>query len=201
MAIDHSQGWDNVAGQFIAARSNIGAETVLAWARETISPGASIIDVGCGSGVPISQALIDGGFEVLGIDASLNLVAAFADRFPSAQVACEAAQESDFFNRKFEACVSIGLIFLLDEADQREVIRRIGAALKQGGRFLFTAPREQCEWRDVLTGRGSKSLGFDTYERLLVEAGLRLIGCRVDEGQNNYYDAIKPPSVRDRREC
>ena len=195
MAIDHSQGWNNIAEQFMAARSNIGAETVLAWARDTVSPGDAIIDVGCGSGVPISKVLIEGGFEVLGIDASPNLVAAFADRFPTAKVACEPAQQSDFFNRKFEACVSIGLIFLLNEDDQRQVIRRIGAALKQGGRFLFTAPYEQCEWRDVLTGRDSKSLGFDTYEQLLLEAGLRLIGCRVDEGQNNYYDAIKPPEV------
>lgn len=191
MRTDHSEGWDDVAKQFIAARSNIGAHLVRSWARDTLPQSGSVVDVGCGSGVPIAQVLVDEGFEVFGIDASPTLIAAFRHRFPNAQSACEAAQDSAFFGRTFDAAISIGLLFLLAEHDQRKVIRRIANSLNPGGRLLFSAPREICEWRDTLTGRRSKSLGAEGYELLLQESGLYLVGCHVDEGENNYYDAVR----------
>lgn len=192
MSIDRSEGWDGVAGQFMAVRSDIGARLVQSWAREHLPAAGAVVDVGCGSGVPIAQVLIDEGFEVFGIDASPVLVAAFRRRFPQAPCACEAAQDSEFFHRRFDAAVSVGLLFLLAGADQRDVVRRVARSLRPGGRFLFSAPREACQWQDLLTGRRSISLGADEYERLLQACGLQLVGYRVDEGENNYYDAVKP---------
>lgn len=72
------------------------------------------------------------------------------------------------------------------------MIARVAKALRPGGRFLFSAPREACEWQDLLTGRRSVSLGEAGYARLLEEAGLQLVDCYTDEGANNYFDAAKP---------
>lgn len=188
---DLSEGWDGVAEQFMAARSDIGVSLVRSWGRRNLPPSASIIDVGCGSGVPITKALIDEKFDVFGVDASPALVSAFRRRFPDVQVSCEAAQDSVFFHRTFDAAVSIGLLFLLSEDNQQKVIERIARSLKPGGVFLFSAPRETCEWQDMLTGRLSKSLGEETYARLLETSGMRLVDCHVDEGENNYYEAVK----------
>jgi SAM-dependent methyltransferase len=192
MTVDRSEGWDDIAEQFMAARSGIGATLVRSWARDALSPSTAILDVGCGSGVPIAQALIEDGFTVFGVDASPQLIAAFRRRFPSMQAACEAAQDSMFFHRRFAAAISVGLLFLLDMDDQHRVLRGVAQALEPGGRFLFSAPREACEWRDVLTGRLSRSLGRQEYERLLDASGLRLLGCRFDEGENHYFDAVRP---------
>lgn len=188
--IDQSEGYEVVAEQFIAARSDIGATFVRSWARANLPPSSSIVDVGCGSGVPIAQALVEGGFTVFGIDASPSLLAEFRHRFPDSQSACEAAQESAFFHRTFDAAVAIGLLFLLSADDQRAVFRRVANALRPRGRFLFTAPWQICEWQDVLTDRPSRSLGKREYKRLLEKAGLRLIGCHEEE--NHFYEAIKP---------
>jgi O-methyltransferase involved in polyketide biosynthesis len=108
------------------------------------------------------------------------------------QAACEAAQDSVFFHQTFAAAVSTGLLFLLQADDQRRVIRRVADALRPGGRFLFTAPQEACEWPDMLTGRRSRSLGEQGYGRHLEASGLQLINCQLDEGGNNYFDAAKP---------
>jgi SAM-dependent methyltransferase len=192
MTVDRSEGWDGVAEQFMTARSGIGASLVRSWARDHLPPSGTVVDVGCGSGVPIAQALVEEGFTVFGIDASPRLVAAFRSRFPGAPSACEPAQDSTFFHRSFDAAVSIGLLFLLSADDQRKLLGRVADALKPGGRFLFSAPRERCEWSDILTGRRSMSLGEQTYQQLLEASGLRLVGCRGDEGENNYFDAVKP---------
>lgn len=78
--------------------------------------GVSVLDLGCGSGVPISEALLEEGCEVFGVDASPALVAAFRRRFPQAKVACEPVEESRFFDRTCDGVVAVGLLFLLAPA-------------------------------------------------------------------------------------
>lgn len=189
---DPANGWESVALELVAYRSNIGVGTVRAWGR-SLPAGASILDLGCGSGVPVSAALIADGFSVWAIDASPTLVAAFRARFPHAQVACEPAEASRFFDRAFDAVVAVGLMFLLPATAQCDVIRRVGRALVPGGRFLFTAPVETGTWADAMTGRPSLSLGADAYKTSLAAAGLTTIAEYVDEGQNHYYDAVRVP--------
>ena len=190
---DRSNGWEAVAKEFMEtrARASVGAATVQAWAR-SLPRGGSVLDLGCGSGVPISEVLIDQGLAVCGIDASPTLAEAFRRRFPNAPIACEAVEESAFFRRTFDGAVAWGLMFLLPPATQRDVIVRVARVLNSGGRFLFTAPAQACSWTDQSTGRTSISLGADAYTAALAEAGLSTCGEYVDEGENHYYDAVKP---------
>jgi SAM-dependent methyltransferase len=196
MSMDRSEGWEQVAGQLMAARSDVGSNLVCAWACDTLPRGSAIIEVGCGSGAPIARALREAGFTICGIDASPTLIAAFRHQFPDAQAACEAAQDSRFFDRRFAAAIAIGLLFLLTEEDQVRVIQNVARAPEPGGYFLFTAPRQVCDWPDMLTGRPSRSLGEQAYQRHLADAGLRLLRLHTDEGGNVYFEADKPAADR-----
>jgi SAM-dependent methyltransferase len=193
MTTDASFGWNAVAERFIAARTDIGAATVRQWAQR-LAPGAAVLDLGCGSGHPISAVLVEHGLQVFGVDASPTLAAAFRRRFPAVPVACEPAETSALFGRTFDAAVAIGLLFLLPPQDQLRLIARVGRALEPGGQFLFTAPRQACEWADSLTGRRSVSLGEAAYLEALKGADLHLDGSSIDEGGNNYFYAVRPPS-------
>ncbi len=84
-------------------------------------------------------------------------------------------------------------MFLLDEGRQRALIARVAQCLEPGGHLLFTAPRHSCHWNDSLTGRHSHSLGWETYRRLLWQAGLEPIGHDSDEGGNDYLHASSVP--------
>jgi|SRR5450830_498491 len=185
---DSSGGWEAIAAEFVAARSDIGSEVVRRWTN-CLRPGSDVMDIGCGSGAPISQTLVEAGFAVFGIDASPTLLSMFRSQFPEAHAACETIQSSAFFGQKFDGAVAVGLLFLLSEEDQRKMIEKVGQALRPGGRFLFSAPRAQCEWRDVQTGQPSLSLGEVEYQRLLAGAGMHLNNIYVDEGGNHYFDA------------
>lgn len=188
MTTDPSLGWEAVAHRFLEIRSMAGSALVRSWARGNLAATDRIIDIGCGSGVPITQTLVDEGYEVFGIDASPSLVAAFERNLPGCQVRCETVQESDFFGYSFNAAVSIGLVFLLDPDDQKRVFAKVAGALEPGGRFLFSAPRAICEWQDTLTGRLSVSLGEEAYSEILKGAGFRLGPFQMDEGGNSYFD-------------
>src|SRR6266436_2802616 len=78
---DEANGYEKVAEAFMSARNpQIGAVTVREWSR-TLAPRSAVLDLGCGHGIPVSQALIEKGFTVYGLDASPKLIAAFRKRF------------------------------------------------------------------------------------------------------------------------
>jgi len=185
--VDASNGYDAVAAEFAAARSATGATTVDRWAH-ALPPGAAVLDLGCGDGRPVAVALAGAGLAVWGIDASPALVAEFRRHLPSAQARCEAVEASTFFGRSFDAALAIGLLFLLPPHVQPVVIARVAQALVPGGRFLFTAPVQPCQWPDVLTGRISTGLGDAAYRAAIHAAGLVVVAEYVDEGGNHYYD-------------
>ncbi len=191
MDADRSSGWEAVADRFVAVRSDMGAALVRAWARERLAPGSAILDIGCGSGVPIATTLARDGHAIWGVDASPTLLAAFRRNLPAMPAACEAARDSDFFGRQFDAAIAIGLVFLLDASDQRALLGRVAQALAPGGQFLFSAPRDACTWIDTLTGRPSRSLGRNAYAGALARVGMRMIDCRRDAGGNDYHAAVR----------
>ena len=185
---DISNGWEAIAHQFIASRNpKIGQNTIRSWAQQLL-PAGQVLDLGCGFGTPATGLRIEEKLRVFGIDASPTLVSEYKKRFPEAQVRCEAAEESDFFGEKFEGAIAIGLLFLLSEQQQLQILGKVADCLVQGGRFLFTSPHQVCSWHDALTGQPSQSLGKEVYVRELLAHGLTLFGESQDEGGNHYFD-------------
>jgi SAM-dependent methyltransferase len=187
---DKSNGYEEIAETFIHVRRSIGGGTVREWSK-TLPAGSSILDLGCGHGVPISEVLINDGFDVYGVDASPKLVAAFRKRFPQAQAECSAIEDSEFFQRTFDGAIAWGLMFLLAADVQVAVIGKVARVLNPGGKFLFTSPQKPVTWFDALTGQMSVSLGSEAYEQVLRAEGLSLMGETFDEGDNHYYFASK----------
>jgi SAM-dependent methyltransferase len=190
---DKSNGYESVANDFIAARSarRIGEQTVREWAQ-TLPCGASVLDIGCGGGVPVTETLLDLGLHVYGVDGSPSMIEAFRQRFPAAPAHCaDLTADPDLFGLEFHAAIAWGVLFLLLPDAQRALINRIARALRPGGRFAFTAPEQATEWTDVMTGRKSISLGRSAYIAALAAAGFHLDTETQDEGGNHYYFATK----------
>jgi len=194
---DLSNGYESISAEWLATRGNgrtrsnaIGVKEVRRWAK-TLPHGSSVIDLGCGPGFPVTAVLIEEGLEVFGVDAAPSFVAAFQQNLPGTPVVCESVLESSFFNRKFDAVLSIGLIFLLRADEQRRLIQRFADALVPGGHLLFTAPAEPGIWTDVMTGLQSTSLGAEEYRSQLAAVGLSVAAEYEDEGQNHYFCALK----------
>lgn len=116
------------------------------------------------------------------------MVDALGANFPGITVACEPAETSHFFGLRFAGVVAWGLMFLLPPEAQGTLIHRVARALEADGSFLFTAPEQECTWRDILTGRTSRSLGKAAYTALLADAGMSVVAEYDDEGGNHYFE-------------
>jgi len=171
-------------------RSNSGQKIVQQWA-DALPAKASIIDIGAGSGQPLTTVLLDAGLNVYAIDASPTMITALNANLSPVKTACEAVEHSNFFDRKFDAALAVGLIFLLPEHTQKTVLEKIANTLNPRARFLFSAPRETGTWTDVLTGQSSTSLGAAAYAEILSDNNLEIVANHIDEGGSYYYDTRK----------
>jgi SAM-dependent methyltransferase len=194
---DRSNGYEGVAAEFLARRGNpltraqgIGVKEVREWAR-SLPRGAAVLDLGSGPGFPITDVLVTEGLNVYAIDASPSFVNAFRRNLPGIPIACDAVEDSTFFDRTFDAVLTWGLMFLLPAEEQRRLIQRVSEILTPGGRLLFTSCAEPLVWNDAMTDLESRSLGAVEYRNLLAAAGLSVVREYEDEGENHYFDALK----------
>jgi SAM-dependent methyltransferase len=200
--VDRSNGYEAVSEEFLARRGNsrtrstaIGVKEVRKWAK-TLPHGSSVIDLGCGPGFPITVVLVEEGLQAFGVDAAPSFVAAFQRNLPGTPIVCESVLESRFFDRTFDAVLSIGLMFLLQAEEQHRLIQRFAGILVTGGRLLFTSSAKPTVWNDAMTGLESISLGAEQYKKLLGAAGISVAEEYEDVGENHYFDTFKENSVR-----
>jgi cyclopropane fatty-acyl-phospholipid synthase-like methyltransferase len=193
--IDESNGYESIAEIYIKGKgravNGIGSSTARAWAR-TFNKHSIILDLGCGTGIPVTKILLEAGLNAYAVDASPKMVEDFRQNFPNVPVACESVERSPFFNRTFDGIISVGLMFLLSEENQRALIPKMSAALNPGGKLLFTAPLERMEWKDAMTEKESLSLGAEQYRDLVSASGLSIGEEFHDEGGNHYFSGIRP---------
>lgn len=192
MSTDSIGVYEKYARKFLQCRdkSTVGIEVANQWARSLV-PKSDVIEIACGGGIPVTQTLINAKLKLWVIDSSPTLLTVFKDRFPNVPVQCATVLESDFFQREYDAAISVGLIFLLRERDQIKMIDRVSEILRPGASFLFTAPIEKGTWIDVNTDHACISLGREIYEKALERSGFQVVGCYEDIGKNNYYEAEK----------
>ena len=94
-------------------------------------PGERILDLACGDGA-LTQKLVATGAEVVGVDASLDMVAASKARGLNAHAADGYSLN---FNVEFDAVFSNAALHWM-KRDPDAVIHGVGCALKPGGRFV-----------------------------------------------------------------
>jgi cyclopropane fatty-acyl-phospholipid synthase-like methyltransferase len=182
--------YEPFAEDYISCRSAIGTAQVEAWAVR-LEPGSAILDLGCGPGKPLASALAAQGHRLFGVDVAPTFLDLYKATIPGSQIECSSILDARLFERKFDAVLAWGLLFLMSESEQLNCVPRIAGATRTGGRFLFTSPSQLCQWQDLTSGDTSYSLGAERYRALLHEHGFEVEAEYRDEGGNYYYDSIK----------
>src|SRR5437764_13325754 len=88
--------YDLIADWYATDRGRtVGVAEVLAVA-DTLPAHSRILDVGCGNGVPITDALVNAGHRVVGLDSSSRMLALFRVNLPNTPVVRADARQCPF---------------------------------------------------------------------------------------------------------
>jgi 2-polyprenyl-3-methyl-5-hydroxy-6-metoxy-1,4-benzoquinol methylase len=186
--------YDLIADWYARDRTHLTGLPEVQTLAGSLLPGASVLDVGCGNGIPLTRFLVDAGFDVLGVDSSPRMLEKFRVNLPDTPAICEKIQACDLHGTLFDAAIAWGVIFHLTHEEQRQTFEKIAAALKPAGQFLFTSGDSDGEKEgEPMDGVPFHyySFSIDGYRDVLREHGLTLIHTHADPGQNTYYLATR----------
>lgn len=176
--------YERHARDYLADRRSVGWNET-AWLDRfsaLLSPGASILDIGCGSGEPIARYLIDQGFAVEGVDSAPTLIAICRERFPQrswhvADMRALALKDA------FDGLLAWDSFFHLAHDDQRRMFPIFKRHASAGAALMFTSGPSHGKSIGSYHGEPlyHASLEPDEYRALLTSAGFRVVAHVVED--------------------
>ncbi len=147
-----------------------------------LPPGATILDIGCGSGEPIARFFIEAGYRVTGVDSSPPLVALCQARFPDQSWSVGDMRRLSL-GRRFDGLIAWDSFFHLTRDDQRGMFARFAAHAAPGAALMFTSGPADGEAIGRFEGEPlyHSSLAPDEYRQLLDSNGFDVVDHVVDD--------------------
>lgn len=191
-------GYDQCAAAYeTARRGQASPELDLLMGR--LAPGARILDVGCGAGVPVAQRLAE-RFHVTGVDISGEQVRRARVNVPTSEFIQGDILSVDFPPASFDAATAFYSIFHLPREEHPELLRRIRGWLMPGGYLLATlsARSEDAYTEDDFFDVTMywSNYGLDEYQSMLTQLGFTLLETTVighgytEEAQAEHHPLV-----------
>ena len=187
------RGYDRVSRAYRA--DDAGEDQYAPWLdllERRVAPGASVLDLGCGCGIPVALRLAR-RYAVTGVDLSPVQVARARELVPGATFICEDMSALTYPAASFGAIVCLYALIHLPLAEQPAMLRSIATWLRPGGVFLATVGHRawtgvERDWLGVEGGDMWWShADAETYRRWAGDAGLRVeLETFVPEGAGGH---------------
>jgi predicted TPR repeat methyltransferase len=147
-----------------------------------IGKGASVLDLGCGTGVPMMSYLLTQGVTVTGVDGSHRILDIARSNLPSAEFV-QADMRTLSLNRKFDAIIAWDSFFHLSSEEQPAMFSIFKNHLNDKGVLLFTSGKEYGEARGMNGGVNlyHGSLNRDQYRALLEAHHFHVLEYKEDD--------------------
>lgn len=157
----------------------------------TIPDQGSVLDLGCGTGEPVSAYLIAKELKLTGIDYAPAMIEQASHRFPQAnwQVMDMRSMELNF---RFHGILSWNGSFHLTAKEQRKLIPKLYEALKPGGQLLLTIGHEHGEVTGIVAGREvyHASLSPSEYQELCDAAGFKKVTLQLRDPECGHHSIL-----------
>ncbi|MGB5035333.1 MAG: class I SAM-dependent methyltransferase [Blastocatellia bacterium] len=127
-----AEAWDDARSKF-SGREREYLEQFL----DGLPVPSSLLDLGCGTGRPIAEYLLERGNRVTGVDQSREMLAIARDRLPSGTWIEQRIEEFDSAER-FDGIVCWDALFHIERSLHETLIRRMARMLVEGGRLILT---------------------------------------------------------------
>ena len=189
------------------AESRVGKDhPELEWLQTRLDDGSSVLDIGCGAGVPITQLLAK-RFKVTGVDISSEMIRLARANVPRASLVQSDITSVEFDDSSFDAVVAFFSLFHIPREDHPRLFRRIRDWLKPGGYLMCTLSLESASGYTEDDFFGAKmywsNYDLSEYEEMLTGIGFTILATTIighGLSEATYASSEQHPLVLARRE-
>lgn len=181
-----ASGYDQVADAYAALEREAGD-----WPRQRhveelvrlLHPGAHVLDLGCGNGVPVARQLVDAGLRVRGVDVSGEQVRRARAAVPEASFETKDMRTVDLEPDSLDAVVSLYAVEHIPRVEHGALLRRIRSWLREGGSLLLAT--EDADEEGVVAEWLGAPMYFSTSRadetrRLVRDAGFEIVRSEIE---------------------
>jgi ubiquinone/menaquinone biosynthesis C-methylase UbiE len=192
-------GYDTVALRYDAGRERFANRDVVEPFARRVRPGGSVLDVGCGCGIPVARQLVDSGFSVTGIDISQSMLDVASGRLPQARFVKMDMRRLAFADARFDGVIACYSLIHVPKELHRDVIFGFERVLRPGGALLLSCGRQ--EWEGIGDFHGAPMFWSHPHpketRRSVLDAGLEPEFAEVREhgGEYHYWVLARKPGV------
>jgi len=187
-----TEGYDGIALEYLEIVKSMEAtvrEKYLGMLINLLPPGAAVLELGCGAGVPMTRYLVDNGLKVTGVDISRKQLALAEKNVPEATLILGDMTKLEFDENSFDAVTAFYSITHIPRIDHNDLISSIYKVLKSGGIFMVNLGKGdlpdtvEADWM-------GKSMFFSHYDADTSEKIIRMTGFEIisadDEPEMEY---------------
>ena len=147
-----------------------------------IKSNADVLDIGCGTGKPILEYLLNKNLNIIGVDASKEMLTIARNNFPTTEFVLEDMRKLAL-NKKFDAIIAWHSFFHLPAADQPKMFEIFESHINPKGILLFTSGSERGEAWGINGGENlfHASLNTDEYQQLLKKHNFEVLNHIVND--------------------
>lgn len=166
----HGQAWSNLRSD------NLVEGAWLDRFCQQLPAKADVLDIGCGSGLPIARELTARNFHVTGVDGSSTMLAMFRRNLPESPVHHSDMRQFDL-GRRYAGLLAWDSFFHLSPDDQRAMFPRLAAHAVPGAALMFTSGVTEGHAIGELEGEPlyHGSLSSHEYRMLLADHGFEVL--------------------------
>jgi SAM-dependent methyltransferase len=183
-SVDVPAAYDCIAETFLANRTSaLREKKYLDLALAGATPGARVLDFGCGTGRPIGEHLVARGFDVTGVDGSAGMLAIAGRLIPSARL-IQGRLEKVELDGTFAAAVAWDSLFHVAREHHGPIYQKLARCITPGGGLLLsTGATGEPDFTAQMHGHTFFYSSWTTEKvcELLEAAGFTVEICELDQ--------------------
>lgn len=168
--------YEQLGKAYLEHRKSLKSDSYIRLLLKQLAKNSSILDVGCGAGVPVDDILVKGGHEVVGIDLSPSLIKIARKLVPQASYSVGDMQLLKPNEYSVDAVVCLFALFHVPRSDHARVIKTFASFLPTNGWLLISMGDRAYEGAHEMYGVASYSSQWGSVEnrRIIETAGLAI---------------------------